>query len=119
MRSNASGERWRSCLHEGERRSRTPSWGACATVRATMALFPPVDASPEEVRALLSPVRSDFSVAVHSFGNAFAVGAIIRVAHSFLAREVIIVGDEPHYAKASMGMEKYESIVRVADEEAF
>jgi tRNA G18 (ribose-2'-O)-methylase SpoU len=54
-------------------------------------------------------------VALFSPGNAFAVGAIIRVAHSFLAREIIIVGAGKWYAKASMGMHKYETIVRVAD----
>ena len=84
-----------------------------------MALFPPILESPEAVRAALLPLRNDFAVAVHSAGNAFAVGAIIRVAHSFLAREVILVGDAPYYAKASMGMEKYEAIVRVPDDEAF
>lgn len=84
-----------------------------------MALVPPIDESPEAVRALLAPLRNDFSVAVHSCGNAFAVGAIIRVAHSFLAREIVIVGQEPHYEKASMGMEKYETVVRLADDEAF
>ena len=84
-----------------------------------MALVPPLDATPEEVKAALAPVRHSFSVAVHACGNAFAVGAIVRVAHNFLAREIIIVGDEPHYAKASMGMEKYETIVKVADDDAF
>ncbi len=83
-----------------------------------MALFPPIDESPEAVRASLAPIRHDFSVAVYAGGNAFAVGAIIRVAHNFLAREVLIVGDAPFYEKASMGMEKYESVVRLADEEA-
>ncbi len=58
-------------------------------------------------------------MAVHSLGNAFALGGIIRVAHNFLAREVIVIGSEPHYEKASMGMEKYETLVRVADDEAF
>ena len=58
-------------------------------------------------------------MAVHSLGNAFALGGIIRVAHNFLAREVIVIGNEPHYEKASMGMEKYETLVRVADDEAF
>ncbi len=81
-----------------------------------MALYPPIEDSPEAVRAALAPLRNDFSIAVHSCGNAFAVGAIIRVAHSFLAREIIIVGDAPYYAKASMGMEKYETIVRVKDD---
>lgn len=84
-----------------------------------MALRTPIVESPEEVRDALSPLRHDFSVAVHSCENAFAVGAIIRVAHSFLAREIIILGTEPHYEKASMGMEKYETIVRVADEDTF
>jgi tRNA G18 (ribose-2'-O)-methylase SpoU len=31
----------------------------------------------------------------------------------------VLIGDAPHYEKASMGMEKYESIVRVSDDEAF
>jgi tRNA G18 (ribose-2'-O)-methylase SpoU len=86
---------------------------------AAMALVPPIEDSPEAVRAILAPLRSDFSVAVHSPGNAFAIGAIIRVAHSFLAREILIIGDTPHYAKASMGMEKYETVVRLSGEDAF
>lgn len=84
-----------------------------------MGLFPPLGATPDEVRALLAPLRNDFSVALYAADNAFAVGAVIRVAHSFLAREIIIVGDAPYYEKASMGMEKYESIIRVADDDAF
>jgi len=83
-----------------------------------MALVPPLDAPPEEVRALLAPLRQDVSIALHAAENPFAVGAIIRVAHNFLAREIILVGDAPHYEKASMGMEKYETIVRVPDDEA-
>lgn len=84
-----------------------------------MTLFPPLDASPEEVREALSPLRNDFSVALHTAGNPFAVGAVIRVAHSFLAREIVLIGDAPYYEKASMGMEKYETIARVADDDAF
>ena len=83
-----------------------------------MPLIPPLDASPQEVRESLAPLRHDFSVALHSFGNAFAVGAVIRVAHSFLVREIFVIGGEPYYAKASMGMEKYETIVRVPDAES-
>jgi tRNA G18 (ribose-2'-O)-methylase SpoU len=83
-----------------------------------MALFPPIDASVESVRDTLAPLRSDFSIAVVSAQNAFAVGAIIRVAHSFLAREIFVVGDAPYYEKASMGMEKYENLVAVKDEDA-
>jgi tRNA G18 (ribose-2'-O)-methylase SpoU len=84
-----------------------------------MGLSPPIDAGPDEVRALLAPIRNDFTIALYAADNAFAVGAIIRVAHSFLAREVVIIGDAPYYEKASMGMEKYETIVRVADDDAF
>jgi tRNA G18 (ribose-2'-O)-methylase SpoU len=84
-----------------------------------MALIPPLDASPEEVRASLAPLRHDFSIALYSFGNAFAAGAVIRVAHSFLAREIFVIGNAPFYEKASMGMEKYETIVRVPDTAAF
>jgi tRNA G18 (ribose-2'-O)-methylase SpoU len=84
-----------------------------------MGLFPPLDATPDEVRALLAPLRNDFSIALHAADNAFAVGAIIRVAHSYLAREIIIIGDAPYYEKASMGMEKYETIVRLPDDDAF
>jgi tRNA G18 (ribose-2'-O)-methylase SpoU len=84
-----------------------------------MALVPPLDASPDEVREALRPLRADFSVAVFAAGNAFALGAIVRVAHNFLAREVIVIGDEPAYEKASMGMEKFESIAKVPDAAAF
>ena len=84
-----------------------------------MALFPPLDASPEDVREALRPLRNDFSIALHTAGNPFAVGAVIRVAHSFLAREIVLIGDAPYYEKASMGMEKYETIVRLADDDAF
>ncbi len=83
-----------------------------------MAHSTPIEGSQDEIRALLAPLRNRFSIAVHSCQNAFAVGAIIRVAHSFLAREIVIVGDAPYYEKASMGMEKYETIVRVPDEAA-
>jgi tRNA G18 (ribose-2'-O)-methylase SpoU len=84
-----------------------------------MALVPPLDLPPDEVRALLAPLRNDLSIAVYNCQNAFAVGAIIRVAHSFLVREVIVIGDAPYYEKASMGMQQYETIALVADERAF
>ncbi|HVJ94910.1 MAG TPA: TrmH family RNA methyltransferase [Labilithrix sp.] len=84
-----------------------------------MALSPPLDASVDEIREALRPLRNDFSVALHAADNPFAVGAVIRVAHSFLAREIILIGNAPYYEKASMGMEKYETIVRVPTDEAF
>jgi tRNA G18 (ribose-2'-O)-methylase SpoU len=83
-----------------------------------MALVPPLDVPPEAVRAALAPLRNDFSVALAAPGNAFAVGAIIRVAHSFLAREVFVIGEGDWYRKAAMGMHKYETVVPVRDAEA-
>lgn len=80
-----------------------------------MALPVPIDESPDELREVLAPLRNGVSVALMSLGNAFAAGAIVRVSHSFLVREIFMVGDAPHYEKASMGMEKYETIVRVPD----
>ncbi len=81
-----------------------------------MALRTPVEDSPQFVTAALAPLRNDFSVALWVPGNPFAVGAVIRVAHNFLAREIFLVGRAPFYAKASMGMHKYETIVRLEDE---
>ncbi len=84
-----------------------------------MVLFPPVEQAPDEVRALLAPLRNDLSVAIYNHQNAFSVGAIIRVAHSFLVKEIFIIGDEPYYPKASMGMHRYETIHVLADVDAF
>ena len=84
-----------------------------------MALVPPLDYTPEEVRSLLRPLRNRVSVAVYSAQNAFAVGAIIRVAHSFLVREILLIGETPFYEKASMGMQHFEDVVVLPDENAF
>jgi tRNA G18 (ribose-2'-O)-methylase SpoU len=80
-----------------------------------MALDPPIDVAPEVVVKVLAPLRNDFSVALWTPGNGFAVGAVIRVAHNFLAREIFLVGPSRFYPKASMGMHKYETIVEVPD----
>jgi tRNA G18 (ribose-2'-O)-methylase SpoU len=82
-----------------------------------MALHPPIDAPAGSIAEALRALRNDFSVALWTPGNPFAVGAIIRVAHNFLAREIFLVGRAPYYAKASMGMHKYETIVEVDDAE--
>jgi len=86
-----------------------------------MALVPPLDTPSADVRAALLPLRNDFSVALAAPGNAFAVGAVIRVAHSFLAREIFVFGGghatEDYYRKAAMGMQKYETVVHLAGPE--
>jgi len=73
----------------------------------------------EEIRDSLAGLRRPLSIAILRARNPFNVGAIIRVAHSFLAREIILVGTEPYYERASMGMERYETIVSLPDEAAF
>jgi tRNA G18 (ribose-2'-O)-methylase SpoU len=84
-----------------------------------MALVPPLDLPPEEVRSLLEPLRNRLSVAVYNCQNAFSIGAIIRVAHSFLVREIVVIGTAPWYEKASMGMQRFEKVVEVEGDDAF
>ena len=83
------------------------------------ARVPPFELSIEEQRAELAKLRVDMSVAVIRAKNPFNVGAIIRVAHSFLVREIFLVGTEPYYERAAMGMQRYENLVSCADEGAF
>lgn len=80
---------------------------------------PPFGLSTEAIREELAPLRNPVSIAVVRAKNPFNVGAIIRVAHSYLVREIFLIGVEPYYEKASMGMEKYERIVDCATEDAF
>ena len=70
----------------------------------------------DEIRASLETLRRPLSVAVLRARNPFNVGAIIRVAHSFLVREIVLVGDEKYYERGAMGMDRYENIVCVAGE---
>ena len=79
---------------------------------------PPFEMPLEEIRASLEKLRRPLSVAVLRAQNPFNVGAIIRVAHSFLVREIILVGDEPYYERGAMGMDRYENIVEVASDAA-
>ncbi|HVY47482.1 MAG TPA: TrmH family RNA methyltransferase [Minicystis sp.] len=80
---------------------------------------PPFGLDTETIRAELAPLRNDLSVAVCRAKNPFNVGAIIRVAHSFLVREIFLVGTEPYYERAAMGMRKFETIVECPDEASF
>lgn len=84
-----------------------------------MARVPPFDMSIAERRAMLEPLRVDMSIGVIRAKNPFNVGAIIRVAHSFLVREIFLVGTEPFYERAAMGMQRYENIVECPDEASF
>lgn len=75
----------------------------------------PVDVIREELGAL----RTRMSIAVVRAKNPFNIGAIIRVAHSFLVKEIFLIGTEPFYEKAAMGMQKYETIIECPDEASF
>ena len=79
---------------------------------------PAFDMPLEEIRASLEKLRRPLSIAVLRARNPFNVGAIIRVAHSFLVREIVLVGSERYYERGAMGMDRYENIVCVPDEAA-
>ena len=80
---------------------------------------PPFGLDTEGIRRELAPLRNDFSIAVCRAKNPFNIGAIIRVAHSFLVREIFLIGTEPFYERAAMGMQKYETIVECPEEGSF
>lgn len=81
--------------------------------------IPPFGLSTEEIRSELLALRNDHSIAVCRAKNPFNIGAIIRVAHSFLVREIFLIGTEPFYERAAMGMQKYETIIECPDEASF
>ena len=80
---------------------------------------PPFGMPTSEISAELESMRSDMSIAICRAKNAFNVGAMIRVAHSFLVREIFLIGMEPWYERAAMGMKKYETLIECPDERSF
>jgi tRNA G18 (ribose-2'-O)-methylase SpoU len=72
----------------------------------------------DDIRRSLQALRRPLRIAVLRSQNPFNVGAIIRVAHSFLVQEIVLVGSEPFYERAAMGMDKYENVVLLPSEEA-
>jgi tRNA G18 (ribose-2'-O)-methylase SpoU len=84
-----------------------------------MAHVPPLGLPLEEVRAELDRIRFPLRIAVRRAKNPFNVGAIIRTAHSFLVKEIVLIGGERWYERAAMGMHRYEHIREVESEEAF
>lgn len=73
----------------------------------------------DEQKQHLDALRHPFRVAVDRAKNPFNIGAIVRTAHSFLAKEVILIGTEPWYERAAMGMQRYEHIREVPDVPSF
>ena len=84
-----------------------------------MAKVPPLRMPRSEVKAELDRIRHPFRVVVDRAKNPFNIGAIIRTAHSFLVKEVVLIGSEPWYERAAMGMQRYEHIREVESSEAF
>src|SRR5678815_3654254 len=72
--------------------------------------------SLEQIKGELARIRHPFRIAIRRSKNAFNVGAIIRTAHSFLAQEILLVGEEDWYRRAAMGMQRYENLVLIASE---
>jgi tRNA G18 (ribose-2'-O)-methylase SpoU len=73
----------------------------------------------EEIRQELDRIRHPFRVVVDRAKNPFNIGAIVRTAHSFLAKEIVLVGTEPWYQRGAMGMQRYENIVEIPSTTAF
>ncbi len=95
--------------------------GADPRVRARLAPMkvPPLGMSTDEARAELDRLRHPVRIAIDRAKNGFNVGAMIRTAHSFLVREIVLIGDEPWYERAAMGMHRFEHVVEVPTVEAF
>jgi len=92
--------------------------GAPAPPEGPPVKVPPLGMSADEVRRELEPLRRPLRVALLRTGNPFNVGAIIRTAHSFLVREILLVGCERWYERAAMGMQRFENLVELPDEAA-
>lgn len=71
----------------------------------------------EEIRAMLEPKRHPVSIAMYGTDNYFNAAAIIRSAHTFLVKEIILIDCPKFYEKASMGTHKWENITHVSLEE--
>ncbi|MCZ6805820.1 MAG: TrmH family RNA methyltransferase [Deltaproteobacteria bacterium] len=84
-----------------------------------MAQVPPFEMPRHEIRSELDRLRHPFRVAIDRAKNPFNIGSIIRTAHSFLVKEVILIGTEPWYERAAMGMQRYENIVELPSERTF
>lgn len=78
----------------------------------------PLDLPLDEIRADLDRLRHPLTIAVLRAKNPFNIGAIIRVAHSFLVQEIVLVGTERWYERAAMGMQRYEHLRELPDEAA-
>ena len=72
-----------------------------------------------EIRRELDRIRHPFRIAIDRAKNPVNIGSIVRTAHSFLVKEIILIGTEPWYERAAMGMQRYENIVELPSERNF
>mgnify|MGYP001828873187 FL=1 len=72
-----------------------------------------------EIRGELDRIRHPFRIAIDRAKNPFNIGSIIRTAHSFLVKEIILIGTDPWYERAAMGMQRYENILELPTERSF
>ena len=100
-------------LSSGERRVKL-----AAIARIRTVYVPPFDLSRAEIRSELDRIRHPMRIAIDRAKNPFNIGAIIRTAHSFLPKEIILVGTDPWYERAAMGMQRYEHLVELPSSEA-
>ena len=84
-----------------------------------MAYVPPIGLPLDEIRAELNRIRHPVRIAIRRSKNPFNVGSIIRTSHSFLVKEVILIGTEDWYERAAMGMQRFENVREVQSEAAF
>ncbi|MGB8330872.1 MAG: TrmH family RNA methyltransferase [Polyangiales bacterium] len=84
-----------------------------------MAQVPPFEMPRSEIRRELDRIRHPFRIAIDRAKNPFNIGSIIRTAHSFLVKEILLIGTEPWYERAAMGMQRYENIVELPTERTF
>ena len=84
-----------------------------------MAHVPPFEIPRAEIRKELDRIRHPFRIAIDRAKNPFNIGSIVRTAHSFLVKEIILIGTEPWYERAAMGMQRYENIVELPSERIF
>ncbi|MEM8609670.1 MAG: TrmH family RNA methyltransferase [Myxococcota bacterium] len=84
-----------------------------------MAHVPPFDIPRNEIRTELDRMRHPFRIAIDRAKNPFNIGSIVRTAHSFLVKEIILIGTEPWYERAAMGMQRFENIVELPSEDTF
>lgn len=76
---------------------------------------PPFRMPRDEARRELDRLRHPLRIVVDRAKNPFNIGAIVRTAHSFLVQEIVLVGTEPWYERAAMGMQRWEHLVELPD----